>query len=42
MTALRERSATLDGEGVVCGADGVTFDLLELKAETKGGDIRSP
>jgi bifunctional non-homologous end joining protein LigD len=37
LTALRVRSITLDGEGVVCGPDGVSdFDLLRAAVGRKG------
>jgi bifunctional non-homologous end joining protein LigD len=37
LTALRVRSITLDGEGVVCGSDGVSdFDLLRAAVGRKG------
>jgi hypothetical protein len=40
--ALRVRSVTLDGEGVVCGRDGVSdFELLREAVSRKGSGARS-
>jgi ATP-dependent DNA ligase len=37
LTALRVRSVTLDGEGVVCGPDGISdFELLRAAVGRKG------